>query len=556
MKQGYRDGRIALGARFTSAITTTLTCLTLFLTPGSALAQDPPGVYIIFDGSGSMWGQLRDGTHKITAARDVLKKFVANDFGDKELALRAYGHNREGDCSDTELVVPFSNAAKASGLAQTFADKVNPKGKTPITRSLKAALADFGDRSGEIILISDGIETCDEDPCELVRAWMEKDVAIKVHVVGLGLAEKERAAMSCIAEAAGTEYQDAQSADELAAGLEKIQEAAGEPGPPPEFDWQGVAIKATNEAGEPLRVFGTSQYGDLDPISVGSNGYNKLPPGENVITVGVKTRNGNIYKPVTTTVTVGERGKTQVDLVVPEPPWVEAKFLENGEVVRGSHVTGYQDGEEVLSFRAKDRTHVDPGTYEFRATPNDDNELSVTETFTDGDHKEIVFELRHTVRAKVTMVSSDSGMEFVSNFELWQDGEKVYSVHRHNGVRALPGVYDLHLPLRLTPYVHKGLVLTKEDSQEFSIEVPVGHATVIYLKADGTLDEDTRIFPARWNGERWVSDTIRHSNERIPLTPGRFRIRGFDRSGYEYETQEFEISVGDELKLTFKNKLP
>ena len=57
----------------------------------------------------------------------------------------------------------------------------------------------MGERPGEIILISDGIETCDEDPCELVRSWAEKDIAIKVHVVGLGLDEKERTAMQCIA---------------------------------------------------------------------------------------------------------------------------------------------------------------------------------------------------------------------------------------------------------------------------------------------------------------------------------------------------------------------
>ena len=64
----------------------------------SAKAQDAPpdGVYVIFDGSGSMWGQLADGSYKIHVAKAVLSEFAGRDFGGSELALRAYGHRREG----------------------------------------------------------------------------------------------------------------------------------------------------------------------------------------------------------------------------------------------------------------------------------------------------------------------------------------------------------------------------------------------------------------------------------------------------------------------------
>ena len=192
-----------------------LSCLLSLGTAGTE-QEASQGVYIIFDGSGSMWGQLADKVHKITAARGVLKEFVSSDFGEKELALRVYGHRRKGDCSDTDLVVPFASSRSSVTRMQEFVDKINPRGKTPISRSLRAALEDFGDRKGEIILISDGIETCDEDPCELVPDWVEKDVKIKVHVVGLGLNTREEKAMRCISDAAGTQYQNAGSAAELA----------------------------------------------------------------------------------------------------------------------------------------------------------------------------------------------------------------------------------------------------------------------------------------------------------------------------------------------------
>ena len=191
-----------------------------------AVAQDKDAIYIIFDASGSMWGELPDKSRKVTVAKEVLEDFVGGDFEGYDLALRAYGHRRNADCRDSELVVPFGPPEQVVGQVQAFAKDLNPLGKTPISYSLRQALADFGDRSGEIILISDGIETCDEDPCALIREWREKDIQIKVHVVGLGLDEKAKSAMQCIAEAAGTEYRDAESATTLAEGLARIQEEA------------------------------------------------------------------------------------------------------------------------------------------------------------------------------------------------------------------------------------------------------------------------------------------------------------------------------------------
>lgn len=514
-------------------------------TSARANAEAPAeGVYIILDASGSMWGQLSDGTHKIRAAKDVLRTFVTQDFAGKSLALRAYGHHREGDCADTELVVPFMSAEKARGAIEAFADHVNPKGKTPISRSLRAALEDFGERRGEVILISDGIETCDEDPCELIKAWREKDVAIRIHVVGLGLNEKEKAAMQCLSTAAGTEYQDARSADELAAGLAKIQELSG---------WRSLVVRATTAAGEELAVHGTAMTEGGESIDIASHRHNAISPGKTGVTVGVRMQNGSLYKPVSKEVEVAERGETMLEVVVEEPPSVTAKFIERGEERRGSQVKAYQDGAEVFSFRWLDRTYVEPGTYEFRARPNADNELSVTATIADGEHRELVFELLPTVHAMIRLVASGSGIDFRQNYELWQDGKKARGVHWGNGVRVTPGTYDLHLLNPLTHYVHTGLVLTEEPKQTFRIEVPVGHVTIVYQLTDGSRDRDDRCRVERFDGERWIGHRNQRSGEPIPLTPGRYRVKGWDHKG-DYDPMEFVVAVGDEKEVVLKNK--
>ncbi len=525
------------------------------------VAQDAePGLYVILDGSGSMWGQLPDGTHKITAARDVVQRFQVEDYTGRELAFRVYGHRREGDCSDSELVVPFSAPQEAISRMSTFADQVNPKGRTPISRSLRAALEDFGDRPGDIILISDGIETCGEDPCALMREWRDKNINIGVHVVGLGLEDKERAAMACISEAAGTPYHDAQTVDELVASLEEIrQESLGsmEPADPRddnEPEWQVLDIIATNEAGEALRVQGTARWEGSEPVEVTSNGHNRVPPGEVEVRVGVRTRNGDLYQPVTARVAVLASGDTDFEVVVPEPPSVTARFVERGEDRAGAFITVFEDGEEAFGFRHIDRAYVDPGTYEFRSAPNADNELTVTETFAAGDHKEIVFELVQTVHAKIKIVAADSGVWFRSNPELWQDGEHKYRVHRNNGVRALPGTYELRLELQLTPYTHADLVLTTEPEQEFVIEVPVGHVTIKYQNADGSAGRDARVFLSRKNEDgRWVRDTISQTSTRIPLVAGEYQLEGWSVLG-DFDTVHFEMAVGEEKEVVLRAK--
>ena len=528
---------------------------TLALVPAVTAADSTPGVYVILDGSGSMWGQLPDGTHKITAAKEVVKGFLADDYAGRELAFRVYGHRREGDCADTELVVPFSAPGQAIGRMAKFADGVNPKGKTPISRSLRAALEDFGDRPGEIILVSDGIETCDEDPCELVKRWRESNVAVRVHVVGLGLEEKEREAMACISEAAGTAYYDAQSADDLAAGLAEIQQTSGEPGEPPAPHWQVLEIKAANEAGERLRVYGTARSGEEEPIEVTSLRRNRVPPGDYEVSVGVRTRNGNVYRPVTQSVTVADSGKSVASFVVPEPPSVTARFLDRGEEIRGSVIRAYQEDREVGTFRPGDRAFFDPGTYDFRSEPNADNKLTVTETLADGDSKELLFELVRTVLARIKMTPAGSETTFRSNYELWQDGELKYRVHRWNGVRALPGVYELRLPMKLTPYVHEGLVLTAEEEQEFHVEVPVGWATFLYQDVDGNPAEIERVFVYRENESgHWVSDSVTTPGERIALVPGEYKAHGWLQRGGTYDDVFFAIAVGDEKEIVLRDK--
>ena len=121
-----------------------------------------------------------EGERKIDIARDILLEMVDSleHMPNVEMALRVYGHQSPvppQDCSDTKLEVPFS-PSNASRIRQKL-KFINPKGTTPIARSLELAPDDFppcGNCRNIILLITDGVEACDGDPCEVSRSFRRR----------------------------------------------------------------------------------------------------------------------------------------------------------------------------------------------------------------------------------------------------------------------------------------------------------------------------------------------------------------------------------------------
>ena len=70
-----------------------------------------------------------------------------------------------------------------------------------------------------IILVTDGLETCDRDPCALATALKKSDAAVTAYVVGLGLDAEELRVTGCIADNTGGQIVGAQNAEELSAAL-------------------------------------------------------------------------------------------------------------------------------------------------------------------------------------------------------------------------------------------------------------------------------------------------------------------------------------------------
>ncbi|MEM7441479.1 MAG: VWA domain-containing protein [Pseudomonadota bacterium] len=185
-------------------------------------AQDQSRTILVLDASGSMWGQI-DGKTKIEIAQSVVGGLLDDLPEGQELGLTAYGHNRKGDCSDIEtLVAPGANTREA---IRNAVNAIKPKGKTPLSESvIRAAEAlKYTENKATVILVSDGRETCDFDPCEVGKQLEATGVDFTAHVVGFDVANPaDRAQLQCLAENTGGKFITAANASELTTALQEV----------------------------------------------------------------------------------------------------------------------------------------------------------------------------------------------------------------------------------------------------------------------------------------------------------------------------------------------
>ncbi|MDP3481101.1 MAG: VWA domain-containing protein [Desulfoprunum sp.] len=204
-----------------SALIILLTCFFLSF----ALPLHAARVEIILDASGSMAALLPDGQPKIEAAKTAVRELLAAIDPVTTIAFRAYGHQSDKakkDCTDSRLLVPFGETAEVSAAIITSLGPLSPRGYTPISYVLQQAAADFGgpgEESRTIVLVSDGKETCEGDPCAVAMALAAADVKAIIHVIGFDVDVSTRQQLQCVAKAGGGQYFDVRDAASLAKAL-------------------------------------------------------------------------------------------------------------------------------------------------------------------------------------------------------------------------------------------------------------------------------------------------------------------------------------------------
>ena len=176
----------------------TLLSSLLAATAGHAEEKPEPQIMLVLDGSSSMWARLDDDVSKIEVARGTIAELVGEWEAKMAFGITTYGHREEANCQDIETVLP---------IAEVDADKVidvveniMPRGKTPLTAALRQAAdaLDYEQKPAKILLVSDGIENCGQDPCKAAAELAAKAKDLSIDVIGFDMNNHQMGRLECI----------------------------------------------------------------------------------------------------------------------------------------------------------------------------------------------------------------------------------------------------------------------------------------------------------------------------------------------------------------------
>lgn len=170
---------------------------------------------IILDRSSSM-KEVIDGEVKIDVAKDVIIDLLDNLPSSAIVGIRLFG----GNCG-TELLQSVELTQRQQ--LQEEIRSIEAFGATPIALALQETQTDLRDIADPqlILLISDGIETCDGDPVQAAQDLITLGYDLQFHIVGFDIAQNiaARNQLIDIAQATGGVYYDASNSDELRQAL-------------------------------------------------------------------------------------------------------------------------------------------------------------------------------------------------------------------------------------------------------------------------------------------------------------------------------------------------
>jgi Ca-activated chloride channel family protein len=243
-----------------------------------AFASDPAGTppsgatIIVLDASGSMRERIK-GETKMDIAKRAVRELVESLPAETNLGLVVYSHRKANDCADIELMIPPAKVDKQAFIRAVTA--IQPKGMTPLSAAVEFAANTLGytRQRANIILISDGLETCGKDPCATAARLKAAGAGLTVHVVGFDLTAKEAKAIACIANTTGGRFLQANDAVSLKDALhvavaEAAVAAAAKPAPSEALTKATLTAPATVLAGAVFSVQWTGPDNPGDYVTI------------------------------------------------------------------------------------------------------------------------------------------------------------------------------------------------------------------------------------------------------------------------------------------------
>lgn len=168
----------------------------------------PRRLVLVVDASASM-SEPPPGSQRTQSKWDLMRQGVAEFLhalpADSVVGVRVLGQGTERCAASQQLREPRALGNDGAREVVVALEQREPSGDTPLAEAIRAAAGDLGESGGEIIVVSDGRETCAsaEELCETARSVASRGDTFRINVVATFMAESERAELTCVTDATG-----------------------------------------------------------------------------------------------------------------------------------------------------------------------------------------------------------------------------------------------------------------------------------------------------------------------------------------------------------------
>ncbi len=176
-----------------------------------------PEVVLVVDASGSMEDSIPGASSRMQASKGAIGNLVQSMPGDIDIGLIEFT-----DCNQVKRDRFYSPSER-----QTLIDQVNrlaPTRGTPLEQAVRrAGLVISESVEGVIVVVTDGSDSCNGDPCAAARAIAASKPNVKINVIDISGSSSNPSAQ-CMAQATGGRVFQPNSAAEMKVMVQQASE--------------------------------------------------------------------------------------------------------------------------------------------------------------------------------------------------------------------------------------------------------------------------------------------------------------------------------------------
>ncbi|PIP69055.1 hypothetical protein COW91_01460 [Candidatus Nomurabacteria bacterium CG22_combo_CG10-13_8_21_14_all_32_8] len=179
-------------------------------------------VLIILDASGSM-DIMINGQKRMDLAKQAIKDYVSQSSTTTNVGLMIYGHKGSNSLADKAVSCATSEIIGQIGTVTSqnidgILTPIKSTGWTLMGKAVNEAVNAFIGKQGqknEIIIVTDGEETCDSDPVTAARNIKNSSLDVSVNVIGFAVDSGASSSLVQIANSGGGSFVTASNGEEL-----------------------------------------------------------------------------------------------------------------------------------------------------------------------------------------------------------------------------------------------------------------------------------------------------------------------------------------------------